>query len=118
VVVRWSKVEKQTYIGGARFAGVALGRSRASWPLARLTLNDDGIRVGLRAPFRFLHRDVRIPWGEVERIERYGFTGQRGIRFLTGKRLDRRDGVVFWCTPKDFPEVVASIERQGISIDK
>jgi hypothetical protein len=124
VGVRSPNVEEETYIGGVVFSGFALGGWRASWPFARFTLNDGGARVSLRAPFRFLHRDVHIPWDEVGRVERYGSTGQRGIRFYTGtpdgreNYWDRRDGVVFWCTPDDGPKIVAALERRGISVDK
>jgi len=106
-------------IGGASFPG-KVGTISATWPLAVLTSDDDGVTVDLRARLlkvvlgRFMGRDRDSVWwsAEWDQIESVDFgrrsvilrsSVQRGCRFVTMSRrqlqpfvtdLDRRNIVV------------------------
>jgi hypothetical protein len=113
---------KSTFIGGVRYSGpghLSWGPN-ATWPLARLTLGEKGLALGLRDPLRRWFKrtmpDLDIPYAELEKVDRFGLS--RGIRFRTrkgeDKAWDNRDGVVFWCAPGDGRRILAALAEHGV----
>lgn len=100
----------QTYIGGLRWIG-----GNATWPLVRLQLESDGLRVNPSlSPLRTLVPAWYFPWSDVIRAERVRgtFPGSPGVRFYI---RDRKHPFTFWCRkPKPVLDALAG---RGVSVD-
>jgi hypothetical protein len=101
--------------------------SNATWPLARLTLDADGLTISLRGsaarPYSWLGFDaspVHIPYAEIVRVERLRL--RHGLRFYTqtkaerGRRWDRRNGTTFFWLPGQHRRLVAALHKHGVEI--
>jgi hypothetical protein len=58
-------------IGGfsGPYPSVALAKYRFTWPLARLTYDDDAIRLSPRGPLKVLMKPIVIPYRELISVE-------------------------------------------------
>jgi len=121
-------MNRHQFIGGMAFAhtGPFTSRFRATWPLARLTLDEIALTVAVRGRFwRWLTRQfvddptVEIPYDEVVRVELLRWWG---IRFHTRtkeerlRRWDKRDCTTFWPRPLQRGSVMAALEEHGLKL--
>jgi hypothetical protein len=101
--------------------------SNATWPLARLTLDADGLTIALRGwaakPFSWLGFDaspVHIAYDELVRVERLNV--RHGLRFHTqtkeerGRHWDRRNGTTFFWLPGHRGRLSEALTQHGIEI--
>jgi hypothetical protein len=99
-----------TYVGGLRWSG-----GNATWPLVRLQLKSDGLRVHPSlSPLRMLVPAWHVPWSDVIRAERVQgtFPGSPGVRFYI---QDRQHPFTFWCwRPKPILDALAG---RGVAVD-
>jgi hypothetical protein len=101
--------------------------SNATWPLALLTLDADGLTIALRRwatrPFSWLGFDsspIHIHYEEIVRVEH--LRRRHGLRFYTqtkeerGRRWDRRNGTTFFWLPSHRGHLFAALTQHGIDI--
>ncbi|MGH2886438.1 MAG: hypothetical protein ACRDPA_27690 [Solirubrobacteraceae bacterium] len=117
---------REEFIGGLRLSNpVALSwGANATWPFARLVVDEDGITLSVREPIRRLFRGkwladfepVKIAYSELVRVE--AIRVRRGIRFHTqspqgrGRAWDRRNGAIFWTW--EMGTVRKALEARGV----
>jgi hypothetical protein len=122
-------VVPECFIGGLGFSNpvlLSIG-SNATWPLARLTLDADGLTIALRGsagrPFSWVGFDaspVRIPYDELVRVERLRV--RCGLRFYTqtkaerGRSWDRRNGTTFFWLPGHGRRVLTRLAEHGVEV--
>jgi hypothetical protein len=97
--------------------------SNATWPFAELVVDDDGLRLRLRARLlrTLLHRwlpTVQVRWPDVQDVRtiRGGFgrlPGNSGLEFVSSSLPPGR--VVFWCTASGCDKLVAYLRERGIA---
>ncbi|SRR5713101_9309131 len=93
---------KQAFTGGVRRAGF-----NATWPFARLTLTDDGMKLRLLG---FMH--TRRDWSGVQSAQRVvgGLMGSPGVRIT----LADGQRIVFWTF--SVYAVLAAFQDHGVSV--
>jgi hypothetical protein len=116
----------EQFIGGLRLSNPVWfsGGTSTSWPLASLTLDEEGITLASRGSGHWFFggkwfdggEPVKIPYAELVRVEL--LRRRRGIRFHTqspedrGRVWDRRSGAIFWTW--QMPAVQSALEAHGI----
>src|SRR5216684_8570174 len=111
------------FIGGLRWSG-GMGTINATWPMARLTLNDVGVRIGASSPVVTLLTlvfgglpTIRATWAQVSRAE---FC--RGVLFASpGLRiwlLQKNRPLVFWARDdKTVTSILEQFRNHGVEVD-
>lgn len=104
--------ELPTYVGGIR-----LGGANATWPLAKLSLSDQGIEAGLRGPIRLWRFTLPVPfsgafrvsmrWTDIKQVApvQGRIPGNPGVAFHGNQRL------VFWCFGTTRDQVLSDVRR-------
>jgi hypothetical protein len=106
------------FVGGMRWRG-----SNASWPLAEMVVDRQGLTVQLR--WRALRRLIskwlpskRFLWGQIRAVERVRgaipFPLNLGLTIVTEEPASHR--LVFWCRSATRAKIVEIIESMGVPI--
>ncbi len=120
MTAQWVILEERSFFGAMRCPSRSGWNVFVSWPLAKLTITDEGVVVG--PSLHILRRFIptrRMGWQEIEKVERV----KAGVRIIA-KGMGR-DPVIFLLRPflllplrpRD-EEVLQLLEDKGAPVDR
>jgi hypothetical protein len=104
------RVVPRNFVGGMNVVS-KFGRLNATWPVARLILDDVRACLVARGPLRWAVKDRSAPYGEIEAVQEIrGPFGSSGVRMRT-----RTGGT--WCFWTTRPQlVIGEIRAHGVPL--